>query len=582
LAERIEPGSTADMLRCSSHGLPDGSLALPHALRGPYHASMGIEHEESGLATSGGISWLPESHAERAVLASLLIVGVALRVYGLADHGLWIDEYGTWWAVAGQSWSDCWTRVLEIHGQSPFYYLIVRLSVDLLGVGPASLRLPSLMFGIGLLALAYPLGMRIFRDRKMALLAVAAFALNERLIYYSQEARPYALALLLAVCSFHFYATLLERDTRGTRVGFVLTTALTYYAHYFFGIIVLVQAVHFLSTRPERWRSWFSTAVALGLSLTPGLWQLSAIFARRDSLAWISEPTSWLSLLEPAGALLDPAILGLTAIAALWAWMGERPPLRRSLGAHGGLGILWFVIPVLVFSIAPGLAGINLAHARYLIVAAPAVPLIYAVLLAIPYGHRHQLPGDPQPSAKAALRSLPLLVFLGSTIVLRIIPFVSEEGSFWWFYQHGWQDAVQEITTGFEPGDLILYRTHFVELDQLVRGESSQSTTEFVGWPLLAHLPPGREFPRRALPYSDSPENRELLWSIVQDAASARRVWLVGLEIDDPTGSRSVLTRAIRFATQAQGMRIVSGHVYGFVRVVLLEGLPKTRENGPG
>ena len=60
------------------------------------------------------------------------------------------------------------------------------------------------------------------------------------------------------------------------------------------------------------------------------------------------------------------------------------------------------------------------------------------------------------PRWKNTLRSLPVALFFGSTLILRIVPFVSEEGGFWWFYQHGWKNAVQDIVTRFEPGDLIL------------------------------------------------------------------------------------------------------------------------------
>jgi len=64
-------------------------------------------------------SW---TRPELAALTALLAVGASLRIYGLTDHGLWIDEYGTWWAVAGENWSHCWHRVIAIHGQSPLYY----------------------------------------------------------------------------------------------------------------------------------------------------------------------------------------------------------------------------------------------------------------------------------------------------------------------------------------------------------------------------------------------------------------------------------------------------------------------------
>ncbi len=526
---------------------------------------MGIDLGESEPASVTGMAWLPASNLGRAILAALIVVGGSLRIHGFSDHGLWIDEYGTWWAVAGPSWADCWNRVLEIHGQSPLYYLIVRFSIDVLGANAASLRLPSLVFGIALLAIAYPFARRVFRDERIALLAVAAFALNDRLIYYSQEARPYSLALLLAVCSFHFYATLLDRDSRSARVWHVLATALTYYAHYFFGIVVLVQAVHLLATRPRRWRPWVATGVVLGVSLAPGLLQLRTVFARRDSLDWISEPTGWLSFLEPVGDLVAPVVFAATGVSALLGWAWHRPALRDALGAHGGIGICWFAVPVFIFSIIPQFVGINLAHARYLVVMAPAIPLLYAVLLAMPLGR-------PSNHAPGPIALLPTLVFGIATIAFRIVPFVSEQGDFWWFYQHGWDDAVHEIAEGFEPGDLILYRTHFVELDQVVRGEASAVTREFVEWPILAHLPAGRDFARRALPYSDNRQTREILRSTMHDASKARRIWLIGLEVDDPNGQRFILHRAIAIAMQHHGMKIVRRRDFGLVRMVLLRG----------
>jgi hypothetical protein len=525
-------------------------------------SGMEPEKSEPPGANANRNTWLPASHAERAFLFLVLAVGASLRVNGLTDHGLWIDEYGTWWAVAAESWTACWSRVLEIHGQSPLYYLIVRFSVDLLGDGTRSLRFPSLLFGVGLLALAYPLSIRIFRDTKIALFAVAAFAVNERLIYYSQEARPYALALLLAGCSFYFYARLLDRDGLRTRIGYVLTTALTYYAHYFFGIIVVAQIVHLLATQPQRWRTWSATFVVLGLSLAPGLWQLHALFSRRGSLDWIAPPAGWVGSLEPAIELLDPAVLGLTAAASLAAWARSRSTLRGSLGANGSIAIFWFAVPALVFAVAPPLVGINLGHSRYLVVAAPAVPLIYGVLISLP---------SQLPNTGLALRTLPLVVFLSSTILLRIVPLTAQEGNFWWFYQHGWKSAVSDIVRGFQPGDLILYRTHFVELDQLVRGDASPTTREFVEWPILAHLPEGREFVRRALPYTDDPTMRVRLRSIINEATRAQRLWIVGLEVNFSTRQRSVLTRAVEIAKQHHDMRVRFRRKYGLVHVLLLE-----------
>ena len=504
----------------------------------------------------------------RWLLAAFLTLGAILRVHGLTDHELWIDEYGTWWAIAGDTWGDCWRRVLEIHGQSPFYYLVTRLCVDLLGIGTASLRLPSLAAGLGLLALAHPLALRIFRDRRIALLCVAVLAVDDRLIYYSQEARPYALALLCAAGSFYSYAVLLERGGRGARLAYVATTALAYYAHYLFGVVLVVQALHFALQRPwtaARWRSWLGTLALLAAALAPGLGQLLSLFRRRETVDWIAPSSGLLAGLEAAGELLDPVALVTVGGLVLLAWRRrglELPPRE----ARPGIVLLWFAVPFLLITALPTVLGVSLLHARYLVVAAPAVPLLYGALLAMPRGG-------------PLMRALPLVVYFGLVISLQLAPLVRRDGGpFWWFLQHGWESATNELVRGYRDGDLILYRTGFVELDDVVRGQASGMTIEFVEWPLLAHLPKDREFSRRPLPYSDTPEMRARLASMLAEAPAARRVWVLGLHPDD-TG-RGPVTGLLGMALQGRPMQRLASSHYGVVQLFLLRNPGAGGEGG--
>jgi hypothetical protein len=519
-------------------------------------------------ATDGGILSRLLSGAAHWPLLAILAAGIVLRAWGITDHGLWIDEYGTWWTIAGETWGDCWKRALEIHGQFPLYYLTARLSVDLLGTSALSLRLPSLVFGIALLALGYPLALRVFRDRRIAILTVLAFALNERLIYYSQEARPYAMGLLCVGASFYFYAALLDRGRLGARLGYVLTTVAAYYAHYLFGVVLLVQLLHLAVQRPwtlARWLTWIATMGLAGLMMLPGLWQLRALFARRQSLDWIPLPSGPLAIFEPAMELLDAPLLGAVGAAALLAWVWRREGRLAPREAHAGIVVLWLVVPFLLFSVLPRLFGINLLHARYLGVLAPAVPMVYGALMALPRG--------------GALRaSLPLVVFLCLAVSLQVAPWLRGKGTFGWFLRHGWENAVQELVREHREGDLILYRTGFVELDEAVRGEASPTTMEFVEWPILAHLPTDREFRRSPLPYSATPEMTAHLDSILRQASAARRVWVAGLELHDPSHQSSILRWLVREAQRKYGMRVVDRRMYGVVHLVLLRGVgPRER-----
>jgi uncharacterized membrane protein len=183
------------------------------------------------------------------VAIAIVGLGAFLRAYNVGVPELWIDEYGTRWVLADLPLGETVSRVVHFHGQSPLYYLIARVSCGLFGVSAFSLRLPSLLFGIGVLAVAYPLGVRLFRQRHAALVALALFAVNERLIFYSQDARPYALALLCAMLSFLFYVDLLGTDTAARRVAYVLSTAGAFYAHYLFGLVAVVQLLHLTAMR---------------------------------------------------------------------------------------------------------------------------------------------------------------------------------------------------------------------------------------------------------------------------------------------------------------------------------------------
>ena len=86
-----------------------------------------------------------------------------------------------------------------VEGYTNFLWVLLMAAGMVVGIEPELLSrvLGLACFAAGLLAVAVPLGRQSFRHPSTALLAVAAVAVNERLIFYSQDARPYALALLV-------------------------------------------------------------------------------------------------------------------------------------------------------------------------------------------------------------------------------------------------------------------------------------------------------------------------------------------------------------------------------------------------
>jgi mannosyltransferase len=486
-----------------------------------------------------------------APLLALLALGAALRAAGLASHELWTDEYGTAWVVAG-SFAQTFERALAVQGQSPLYYLGVRLSTVILGPGVLALRLPSLLCGVALLALAYPLALRVFGDRRAALGSVFACAVHGRLIYYSQEARPYALALLLAAASFTLYASLRQGRAPGrTRTAaWLAATVAAFYAHYLFGLVALVQALHLLLARPRpRPGPWLLGFGLVALLALPALAQLADLFARRETIDWVPPQAGRFPVLRLAASGLDLEVLAPAAAAAvLAAWRGRRVRLPEQ--ARPSLVLLWFAVPFAALDLASRAFGVTLLDERYAVVAAPAAALLQGLVLAWPRG-------------RPLLAALPLALFVWGVLALRLLPAFEASGVFSERYVgQEWTRATRELVAGHRPGEPIFYRTQFVELDAVRRGRASEAVSAFSAWPVAAHLPADRTFVLRPLPVRPERASRAELEAVLREAAAAPGAWIIGMP--------PVLPELVRLARRDLRLRVVRHDRFGDVHLIEL------------
>jgi hypothetical protein len=494
-------------------------------------------------------------HALRATgwaVALFLCLGAFLRVYRFTRPGLWTDEYGTWWAVAQGGWSDVVHRAIHIHGQSPFYYLIVKFSTDLLGAGPFSLRLPSIVFGIATLAIAYPLGLAVFRQPYAALFTLAAFAVSEPLIWYSQEARPYALALFCTGLSFLCYLRALDRGSGAWHAAYALTTAGAFYAHYLFGFAVMVQLAHLFVVRGRSWlssRTWRLTLLALGLLCLPAAPQLAHLFERRATLDWVPPVTSSV-LLHLFVAYLDlPLLMVLALMTFLVGLRSEHgSPLfdRTSVS----LVALWFLLPIGALGAASVLLGVTLLFDRYVLFILPAGLLVAAGVAGL--GRREGWRG-----------LVPFLTLLVFTFSWSLIPSVQRTGVFAERYDEDWTGAVASLESIARPGDVVLYSTAFAEADQLRLPAPDPLILSFIRAPLTANLRPGREYTLLGLPFRVNDQTRPYVLSVVRQASAGRRVVIIGLG--------DAVAEVMKMLIGNGGFTAAMLAPYGLVRVIVLE-----------
>ncbi len=133
------------------------------------------------------------------LLAGILAVAIALRLYQIDRASLWYDEVVTM-RVARTTNA---TAALQLLGQidatrAPLHPLLLQTWLKLVGVSDFSGRGFSVICGIIVIGLTYWVSNQAF-DRRTAIFSTSLCAVSPLLVYYSREIRMY-MWLVLATC----------------------------------------------------------------------------------------------------------------------------------------------------------------------------------------------------------------------------------------------------------------------------------------------------------------------------------------------------------------------------------------------
>jgi mannosyltransferase len=265
----------------------------------------------------------------------------------------------------------------------PLYYLLAWPWAKAFGTGEAGLRAFSALCGTATVPVAYGAGAAL-ASRAAGTIAAFFVATSPLLVWYSQEARAYALFVLCGALSFWLFARALRRTSRGVLVGWAAASALALASHYFAVFLVAAEAVALLVlVRPRRAVAAATGAVgAVGLALLP----LALYQERGGRTSWIDD-TPVMERAEDAVrefvagmySLPHAAKLGLVLVAAAIAFLAfqARVEERRAAFVALGVGALTLALPL-----ALAVAGFDYFLTRNVIVAWVPVALFLAIALA--------------------------------------------------------------------------------------------------------------------------------------------------------------------------------------------------------
>jgi len=293
------------------------------------------------------------------LLVICLIVGVALRIYGIGAWDLLGDE---------QIMYHDATENPSKRGIFSAYYFVTRSSLSVIDSPILGVRLPAVLVGLITLPIFLLLAVRVYGP-STAIFAIALLGLSVWHVENSQYARYYSTVFLFSAMHYLLFLRFLE-DTRARFfIASIASGAIAVLSHFIaillfiptgaFSLLALLRPSYLPSPRARRTLVVGSTVLialailALG-ALGPGVFRRWAASPSWGSHGWAMIPLLATNKLQIATFVA--AIVGLFALAS----QSKKPQflipllgISTALFSLGFLGPLVNMTPQYVFSLAP-------------------------------------------------------------------------------------------------------------------------------------------------------------------------------------------------------------------------------------
>jgi mannosyltransferase len=323
-----------------------------------------VHDSAAGIAAAPGVPAALDAREEAparrwvlvAALAGLTAAGAAIRFAPLGVQSFHHDEVITVMRVLPGSFGHMLHEVKVSESNPPLYYVLAWGWTREFGLNEWGIRSLSALFGALTVPLGYAIG-RQLASRRVGLILTGLLAFDPMLIWYSQEARSYALLVLFGALSFLFFVRALD-TRRGRDLAFwAVASALALGSHYFAFFAVGIEAVWLAVALRDRWKAVLPALAVVGAA-GAALLPLIAAQTNPNHIGWIEESPLGNRLFETGVSFLIgetghviaepprvhyavlPAIgVGLAALALLT--LGTRRERRGGLlGLGVGLGVL--------------------------------------------------------------------------------------------------------------------------------------------------------------------------------------------------------------------------------------------------
>jgi uncharacterized membrane protein len=398
----------------------------------------------------------------------LVLVGLAIRV--VLMRSIWVDEaisiHQSHMSLVGML-----ENLRETDRHPPLHYLILWLTVRGFGDGELAVRAPSILASAALIPAMFAAGRELF-DRRTGLVAAGFATVAPLVVWYGQEARMYALFMLLGTVALWAQAKVLRDGRNRYWVAYAAATIAMLYTHYFALIPIAIQQLVFAVAAWKRaraglptrrlltgvWLTWVALLIAAAPLASFAHEQFS--HSQAAGMGFGGAPSAAAPLEIPGSSASLYAILSnfvwaiwgyhpnstILRIAALWpllmllslALLGQRRSASTRVVVALALG------PVLILLLV-GLVKRDLFEVRYFIAAVPMMLLLLA--RAVAGGVRRRLPAV----VATAVLGLTLIAGLADQ---QLNPHNPRDFDF--------RGALEQVRREARPGDTVLYAPDYL------------------------------------------------------------------------------------------------------------------------
>ena len=497
----------------------------------------------------------------RSTWWSLYVLTMALAALTsfafLGRNSLYLDETVST-SIATASWHAFAQSVLHRESNGIVFYVLLRGWLHV-GRGDAVVRTLSVIASLGALSILLLIARRLFGTRP-AIIGGVLLAVNPLIIELAQDARGYALSLLLVSASSALFVRGVRYPRAGwpTWAGYVAVSALAGYANYWAALVPLAHYVSlaFLPRDAVAWRRLVPSGISIAVLLVP----MGLLIRSEDSAGvnWAAGTAAG-HVFSRVRSALPHAVIDAAAFIVVAVAVGLVVVLRRHLTARKAasadqsalvavwpfmFALSWLVIPLAVVVLLSFVYK-PLLVVRYLVVCLPPAAMLVGVGL-------------------ARLKRGAFAAGLASLVVL------SGLGLAQW-YKHGqgenWRGALNAIAARSETGDGVVVFPAYMRIPlqwYLADHPATQGKLQPVfpsqGWRTDV-LRFDRYVPVSAAVVSAAAEPHQRVWLVLSQSElypSQRRAVLDGLDAAGFKAERSYRfagIHVVRYAAQSAAAR---------------------------